>query len=217
MYNKAIEHGFCKSNPAEKIKQFNFDNKIERYLDDDELARLLAVLEKDSNKTVANIILVLLTTGMRLNEVLTSKWQSVDWKHKTITIDATRSKSGKKRVVPLNDMAFDILSKLETKGKHTHLFVSSRSGQPLTTIRKQFIRIIGEAKIVGFRIHDLRHCFCSYALQQGRSIAEVSQLAGHSSVQITMRYAHFAKNQLHDASNSAANHIVAVREANTKK
>jgi integrase len=217
MYTKAIEQDFCKSNPAAGVKQFNFDNRVERYLDDDELARLLAVLETDSNRTVADIILMLLATGMRLNECLTATWKSVDRKNRTLTIDSSRSKSKKRKIIPLNDMAMDILDSLGTEGKHTHLFVSSRTGKPLTQIRKSFLRIISGAQIEGFRIHDLRHCFCSYALQQGRSIAEVSQLAGHSSVQITMRYAHFAKGQLHAASNSAADHIAAVREANSSK
>lgn len=114
-------------------------------------------------------------------------------------------------------MAMGVLNNLDTDGKHTHLFVSSRTGKPLTAIRKVFLRILSEANIENFRVHDCRHCFCSYALQQGRSIAEVSQLARHSTVQITMRYAHFAKGQLHEASNSAADHIAAVRKASLKK
>ncbi len=216
MYNKAIEHGFFSGkNPAAGIKQFNFDNKIERYLDDAELARLLKVLDKDPNRPVANVILMLLSTGLRLGSCLSATWSNVDLKNKNLTIDASHNKSAKKSVIPLNNMAIKILSELDTKGKHTHLFVSSRTGEPLRSIKSPFKRILKEAGIVNFRTHDLRHCFCSYALQQGRSIAEVSELAGHSSVQITMRYAHFAKGQLHAASNSAADHINAVRIANS--
>jgi len=218
MYSKAIEHGFSKSNknPALGIKQFNFDNKVERYLDDAELARLLDVLDKDPNRTVANVILMLLTTGMRLSECLSCTWKNVDRKNRLLYLDAARSKSKKRAVVPLNDMAMGILDNLDTEGKHTHLFVSSRTGQPLTTIRKVFLRILSEANISGFRVHDLRHCFCSYALQQGRSITEVSELARHSSIQMTLRYAHFEKGQLHEASNSAADHIAAIRKASMK-
>jgi integrase len=219
MFVKAIDHGFCKanSNPAVGIRQFNFDNKVDRYLDDSELARLLAALKKTPNRTVANVILMLLATGMRLNACLSSTWKNVDRKNRTLATEASQSKSKKRGFIPLNDMAMGILDSLDTEGKHTHLFVSSRTGKPLTTIRKAFLHILAEAEITGFRIHDLRHCFCSYALQQGRSIAEVSALAQHSSVQITMRYAHFAKGQLHAASNSAADHITAIRDGSTSK
>lgn len=214
MYTKAIEQGFCKSNPASSIKQFNIDNQVERYLSDAELGRLLAVLEKDPNRPVANAILLLLSTGMRLNECLSAEWRNVDRASRTLTVEASRSKSKKRRIVILNDIALDTLNKLGTEGKHDQLFISSRTGKPLKSIRKAFVRIIEEAGIEGFRVHDLRHCFCSYALQQGRSLVEVSQLAGHSTVQMTMRYAHLAKGQLHDASNSAGDHIKAAQKAN---
>jgi len=219
MYSKAIEHGYCKanSNPAAGIRQFNFDNRVERYLDDAELARLLTILDKDPNRPVANVILMLLTTGMRLNECLSAVWQNVSRKSRTLQVDASRSKSKKRRMVVLNDVAMDILDNLGTEGKHTHLFVSSRTGKPLKSIRRGFSRITAEAGIIGFRVHDLRHSFISYALQQNRSLLEASELAGHANIQMTMRYAHLAKGQLHEASNSAADHITAIRDGSSRK
>lgn len=209
MYTKAQEQGLCQESPAKGAKLFNFDNKIERYLDDAELQRLMAVLQNDRNRHVANAILFLLATGLRLNSCLTAEWKNVDRKNKTLTIDAIRSKNRRKLVIPLNSLAMSVLDDLGTQGMYDYLFINPRTKRRLTTLSKTFKRILADAQIENFRIHDLRHCFCSYALQSGRSIAEVSQLAGHSSVQVTMRYAHFAKGQLHDASNSTAAHIAA--------
>ncbi len=215
MYTKALEQGYCQGSgsPAKGVKLFNFDNKIERYLDDAELQRLMAVLRNDRNRPVSNAILFLLATGLRLNSCLTAEWKNTDRKNKTLTIEAIRSKNRRRLVIPLNSLAMSVLDDLGTEGKYAHLFINPRTKQRLTTISKSFKRIMADAKIENFRIHDCRHCFCSYALQSGRSIAEVSQLAGHSSVQVTMRYAHFAKGQLHDASNSAADHIAAALKA----
>ena len=215
MYTKILEQGLCQDSPAKGVKLFSFDNRIERYLNDSELQTLMKILQNDRNRHVSNAIIFLLATGLRLNSCLTAEWKNIDRKNKTLTIEAIRSKNRRRLVIPLNSLAMSVLDDLSTEGKYAHLFVNPRTKQRLTTISKTFKRIMADAKIENFRVHDCRHCFCSYALQSGRSIAEVSQLAGHSSVQVTMRYAHFAKGQLHDASNSAADHIAAALKANT--
>jgi integrase len=47
--------------------------------------------------------------------------------------------------------------------------------------------------------HTLRHTFASWLVQAGVPIAAVSQLLGHSNIQLTMRYAHLANDQAHHA------------------
>lgn len=47
------------------------------------------------------------------------------------------------------------------------------------------------------RIHDLRHTYASLLVNKGVSLYEVQQLLGHSSAQVTQRYAHLAPNTLH--------------------
>ena len=108
----------------------------------------MAVLETDSNQVVCNIIRMLLATGMRLSECLQSRWADVDSKNHTLTIQAAYAKSKRRRVIPLNSMALDVLDKLDTDSKHSHLFVSSRTGEPLTTIRKVYCRIMKEEVIL---------------------------------------------------------------------
>lgn len=51
------------------------------------------------------------------------------------------------------------------------------------------------AKLANIRIHDLRHSYASWLLQDGVSIEAVSDLLGHASVATTMRYAHLADTQ----------------------
>ena len=52
------------------------------------------------------------------------------------------------------------------------------------------------AKLDDLRIHDLRHTFASVLVNKGVSIYEVQTLLGHSSVQMTQRYAHLAPDTL---------------------
>ena len=69
-------------NPASKVPLFHEDNKVENYLSDAELERLLTVLRTDENRTVCQIALLLLSSGCRLNELLSAKWVDVDLEKK---------------------------------------------------------------------------------------------------------------------------------------
>ena len=70
--NLAIEWEMLDRNPASRVHLFNADNKVEHYLDAEELERLVRVLKEDGqrHRNVRLIALFLLSTGARLNEAL---------------------------------------------------------------------------------------------------------------------------------------------------
>ncbi len=213
--NLAIEWDMLTINPAAKVPLLNVDNKVEHYLDDQQLQRLLAVLRSpDSPRSVCQIALFLLSTGARLNEALTATWSQIDRQTRVWRIPASVSKSGKIRVVPLNDSALEVLDELSTEGKFEHLFVNTRistktgeevgTGKPYTTIMKVWSRLRAKAGLPHFRIHDLRHQYASFLVNAGRTLYEVQQVLGHSDPKVTQRYAHLSTKSLQDAANSAS-------------
>jgi len=213
--NISISFDMLERNPAAKVPLFNVDNKVENYLDDEQLQRLLAVLRSPSSpRSVCQIALFLLSTGARLNEALSAKWADIDRQTRVWRIPAAVSKSRKIRVVPLNDSALDVVGQLETEGKFDHLFVNSRistktgeqvgTGKPYTTIMKVWSRLRLKAGLPHFRIHDLRHQYASFLVNAGRTLYEVQQVLGHSDPKVTMRYAHLSTKSLQDAANSAS-------------
>ncbi len=213
--NYAVEWDLLEKNPIAKFRLFNEDNQVERYLDDDELQRLLSVLQKDKNRTVAGVILLLLSTGVRRDEALNAKWADIDLANRILVIQATSSKSKRKRSLPLNDVALDVLENLSTKGKSPYLFTNSRTAERLKCISKPFRRILKSADLEDLRCHDLRHSFASFAINSGRSLYEVQQLLGHSDPKVTQRYAHLSSETLQDAASSASDRINAAIKANS--
>jgi len=209
MLNLALDWGALRGvNPASRIPLFRVDNKIENYLDDQQLQRLLAVLRTHENREVCDVALFLLSTGARCNEVLSAQWEHVDTASRVWRIPATNSKSRRTRSVPLNDSALEVLKR--TERKEGYVFINAKTGTRYTTIAKSWERLRMLAGLPHLRLHDLRHQFASMLVNGGRSLYEVQQILGHSDMKVTERYAHLSKKTLQDAANSAS---VAIRGA----
>ena len=58
------------------------------------------------------------------------------------------------------------------------------------SLNRAFIDTLKRAKIEGLRFHDLRHTSATRMIETGASIVAVSKILGHSSLNVTMRYAH---------------------------
>jgi integrase len=202
--NLAVDWGMLESNPAKRIPMLHEDNKIERYMDDAELGRLLEVLRTDENRAVCNIAMLLLASGCRLNELLRARWGDLDVVNRVLTIRASNSKSKKVRSVPLNDSALDVLASLHTENDYEHLFVNRTTGKPYVAIAKVWDRLRRKAGLPRLRLHDLRHQYASFLVNGGRTLYEVQQILGHSDAKVTQRYAHLSTKTLQEAANSAS-------------
>ncbi len=206
--NLAVLWEMLDKNPVAKVPLFREDNRLERYLTDEELNRLLVVLRTHKARMVCNAMLFLLATGARLNEALQTRWSHIDRANRTWRIPASNSKSKRVRSVPLNDAALEVLANLGTEGKNEYLFINTKTKERLTVVNTVWGRIRIAAALPTLRIHDLRHQHASMLVNSGRSLYEVQPILGHSDPSVTQRYAHLSTRTLQDASNSASEKIV---------
>ncbi|PLW68149.1 site-specific integrase [Pseudohalioglobus lutimaris] len=209
--NLAVDWSLLDKNPALGIKQFNVDNRQERLLTDEELQRLLSVLDNATNRqrTAALAVKLLLFTGARVNEALTAEWKDIDRKSRTWMVQATNSKSKRRRSIPLNAKALAILDEIGTRGKSKWLFTSSRNAKDgskekarLKNINKVWYVLRKEADLEHIRLHDLRHMNASMLINSGHSLYVVQQVLGHSDPAVTQRYSHLTPDTLQEAANS---------------
>lgn len=206
--NLAVEWGMVDKNPAAGIKQFNEDNKVEHYLDDEELDRLVSVLRANDPPMVCQVALFLLSTGARLSEALNADWAHIDRRSGVWRIPATNSKSKKMRPIPLNSSAIEVLDQLGTEGNSEHLFINLQTRARLTAVNKVWGRLRVKAGLPHLRLHDLRHQFASFLVNAGHTIYEVQKILGHSDTKVTERYAHLSLKTLEKASNSASDALM---------
>ena len=216
MLSLCVEWSILDKNPAAKMQLFHPDNRVEHFLDEAQLARLVEVLRTDTCRNVASVCLFLLATGCRLNEALSARWQQIDREKCTFKVVASNSKSKRMRLVPLNDIAMEVLDCLDTEGKHEHLFVNSRTGKRFVNITRVWYKLRNKAGIPHVRIHDLRHSAASNLINSGASLYIVQQVLGHSNPSVTQRYAHVSMQTLHDASANAAAIVNRARLSSTK-
>lgn len=204
MFNLAVGWQMVDSNPASRIPMFVEDNQIERYMDEAELDKLLHVLRTDRRRGVCSIALFLLSTGARLNEVLSATWSQIDQEKRVWRIPASNSKSKRMRAVPLSDAAVEVIDQLDTEGKYEHLFINSKRKKPYVNIAKVWDELRADAGLPHVRIHDLRHQFASFLVNGGSTLYTVQQLLGHSDPSVTQRYAHLSINTLQKAVSSVS-------------
>jgi len=130
-----------------------------------------------------------------------AKWEHVDWQRHTLLVPV--SKSGKPRTIDLNGPAIALLQSVPRVQGSEHIFPSPFSGHPFASLFYPWDRIRRRAGLADVRLHDLRHSFASFSVNQGVSLYVVQGLLGHSQVRMTQRYAHLAPHTLLDAAEVA--------------
>lgn len=199
MFNLSVRWGWRTDNPVSGIEKYH-ENKRTRWLQEDEMERLLKVLDTYPNQTTPNIVRLLLLTGSRKHEVLEATWDQFDLERGVWTKKAHTTKQKKMEHSPLSSSALAILEKIkEQKTDSPFLFPGKIQGKPLQDIKKSWATICKRANVRDCTIHDLRHTFASHLVSSGLSLSIVGKLLGHTQAATTQRYAHLADEPLRAA------------------
>jgi integrase len=148
------------------------------------------------------MVVLSLNTGMRQGEVFNLKWQDCDFQQGDITVSGATAKSGRTRHVPMNSTVRETLSawREQVNPADPSAFVFPGANRTrLDNVKTSWANLLKEAGITVFRWHDMRHTFASRLVMGGVDLYIVSRLLGHSSFQMTQRYAHLAPRQMQDA------------------
>jgi integrase len=201
-------------NPADLVEVKRPDDRRERYLSAHEIQRLKQALDaklyragtKDINQTFYRLrllILIALTTGMRIAEVFALAWNDIQYRDSVIAVRA-KLKGGSIRYVPLiPELAAEIQRYPAVIGEGRIFPPKSGVKGGRQRVEGSFETILEVAGIEEFRFHDLRHTFASWYMMNGGDLYELAKILGHSNIKMTERYAKLGKEHIAGTGNTA--------------
>ena len=202
MFNLSIRWGWQTTNPASSIQRYHEEER-ERYLSEDEMARLFDALDKLTEKTSVDAIRMMFLTGSRKTEVLRMRWDEVDMDEGTWTKRSAHTKQKKTHRVKLSAPAVQLLDQVRQRHLDDKwVFPGRVPGLPLSDVKKTFSTAVKDAGIthqLGTRPYDSRHSFASVLASSGLSLYMIGKLMGHTQQKTTARYAHLSDDPLRAA------------------
>lgn len=155
-------------------------------------------------------LLLSLYTGLRIGEVCALKWEDIDFKKRILSVNKTIQriyiKDGKhnqskviitlpktqaaNRKIPINTKFLEILKKIKINSSDYVVTGNSSYLEP-RAYRKYFLKVLKKARVKKFKFHSFRHTFATNCISLGIDYKTVSELLGHTTVNITLNlYVH---------------------------
>ena len=206
--NTAVnEWGWIDKSPMIGVRKPKVDNERRRFLSDEEIQRVLTEAKGSENRFLYTVVLLALSTGMRLTEIMSLRWRNVlveDGADMGLLV-MEKTKNGDARTSPLAEDAFKAVMVLRDKAKKDNadripanqlLFPSDTVENKPVEIRKAWETCRKRAELDDFRFHDLRHTAGSLLAMSGASTREIAEVLGHKTMAMAKRYSHLTQKHL---------------------
>jgi len=175
------------------------------------MEQALKLLEVARGTQMDAMLLFALTTGMRRGEILSLRWEDIDFERSVVFVHRTvnrivgqgfvegepKTKAGRRRIL-LPDVAIEALKshkvaqeqariKAGEKWVERGIVFSNTKGGFLSTnlVRRRFRELLKNAGLPGMRFHDLRHSAATILLGAKVQLKVVSERLGHASIATT--------------------------------
>lgn len=182
-------------------------------LDDTEQKTLQQYISTHQNRSTLGTA-ISMTTGLRIGELCPLQWRDIDLEKRILTVRKTMQRiqcptatsktkliitdpksESSRRQIPIPDCMMSFLHKFKGKDNEYVLTGSDKPIEP-RAMQYRFRTILKNAKLPSVHFHALRHIFASNCIKLGFDVKALSELLGHSSVEITLnRYVHSSFDQ----------------------
>jgi len=199
LINFGIKMRLC-TGPGFTISMPPVNNIKTEDLTPEQIHNLFKALDEAPNVQVANLMMMVLFSGMRRGELFRLKWRDLDFNRKFISI--RDPKGGTNQKIPMNDDARSLL-KCHPRSGSPFVF-PGRNGKQRKDITHDVNKIKAAAGLPkDFRaLHGLRHVFASTHASSGKvDMYTLQRLLTHKTPAMTQRYAHLRDEALRQASN----------------
>ena len=189
-------------NAVNNHRKITLGDLRQRFLNPKEISAIIRSCHRSKHPFLGFVVELLILTGARCGEIRLAKFCHLDFQESALIVPI--SKTGKRRIIYLSEKAKAVINAIRQKSKdlglsttdNSFLVKNPRTGKPYNDFQVSFAKARSEVGIEDVRIHDLRHTYASILIQNGVTLYEVQKLLGHSSPNMTQRYAHLNPNNL---------------------
>ncbi len=178
-------------NPAKLVRKPPVARGRDRRLLPLEYERLKRACTQSRSPLIGHIVDLAIETGMRLGELLSLTWDTIDLQRRCASLDMT--KNGEARTVPLSTRAIATLSALPRRFNDPRVFWCWSRPDAFENAWRRAVKTAG---IKDLRFHDLRHEAVSRLFELGLNPMEVAAISGHKTLQALKRYTHLKAEDL---------------------
>lgn len=204
-------NNLIKNNPMLLISNPKLDKKLPKYLNYDDIEKLLNAYDNNNYLGLRNslILEMLYSTGIRVSEIINIKISDISLTEKTIKI---MGKGSKERIVYFGSRCYELL-KLYLKNSYNKLNINnidylllSKTGKKISD--REVRKIVDDAALIAnidmkISPHVLRHTFATHMLNEGADLRSVQELLGHENLSTTQIYTHLTNERIRRAYLSA--------------
>ncbi len=208
-YKFLVKRDRVSSNPVVSIKTPKQDKKLPKFLEYEEVVRLLNTPPANTCLGARDraILEVLYSTGMRVSELVSLNMDDVDFLSEVIHI---RGKGKKERICPIGSSALQAIQNyIEFRNRRmandsnfdSRVLFANKHGQRLSTrsVRRKMDKYLIEAGLdPAISPHTLRHSFATHMLNNGADLRSVQELLGHQSLSTTQIYTHITTSHMNE-------------------
>ena len=213
-YKFLVKRNYMTTNPVTTIKTPRQDKKLPKFLEYEQVQRLLNTPPTNSWLGARDraIMEVLYSTGMRVSELVALNMDDVDFLSEVIHI---RGKGKKERICPIGSSALQaIQGYIEYRNKRmandsgfdSKVLFANKHGKRLSSrsVRRKMDKYLVQAGLdPSISPHTLRHSFATHMLNNGADLRSVQELLGHQSLSTTQIYTHVSTSRMNEQYHNA--------------